>query len=73
MLSFCSFVAAIFFDPQHNAPDTHAQHEDHLGNIVKANGICLLQQKMVFFHQGIQLTYQEESTANRCEEFAITV
>ena len=39
MLPLCSSVAAIFFDPQHNASDTHAQHEDRLENILKAWGM----------------------------------
>ena len=37
--SSCSSVAAIFFDPQHNASDTHTQHEGRLENILKAWGM----------------------------------
>ena len=39
MLPLCSSVAAIFFDPQHNTSDTHAQHEGRLENILKAWGM----------------------------------
>ncbi len=36
MLPFCSSVVSIFFDQRPHESDTHAQHEERLGNILQA-------------------------------------